>query len=92
MAAGVNRVETYLEFHAPAEQIHYRAQVSFNLFRAVHDQFAGTSQHAERGDQSRQAEAVVTMQVRDEDMGETSETDDASDASALGFLPRSQSS
>ena len=66
MAAGIDRIETHFELHAPAEQIHHGTQVSLDLLRTVHDQLAGASQHAERGDQSRQTEAVVAMQMRDE--------------------------
>ena len=75
MAASVDRIETNLELHPPAKQIHHRAQVALDLFRTVHDQFAGTPQHAERGDQPRQTEAMIAMQMRDENMGETAEAD-----------------
>ena len=87
MAAGIDRIETHFELHAPAEQIHHGTQVSLDLLRTVHDQLAGASQHAERGDQSRQTEAVVAMQMRDEDMGETAETDAHPPHLHLGTFP-----
>lgn len=71
----------------PRQNKSITTQVSLDLLRTVHDQLAGASQHAERGDQSRQTEAVVAMQMRDEDMGETAETDAHPPHLHLGTFP-----
>ena len=66
MPLGVDHVEAHLVRQTLAEKVEDRSQEAVDPVRTMHHQVAGAPQHPEGRDQSRQPEAVVAMQVRDE--------------------------
>ena len=60
---GVDGVEGYLVGHALAEVFQLGCQELLQVFVGIDVQGSGASQESERGNQSHQSEAMVTMEM-----------------------------
>ena len=75
MLRGVDRVKPHLERESLAEKMEYGAHIAFHFLRAMDDQLAEPSQHAQGGDQAGKPEAMIAMQVGDENVIQSAEFD-----------------
>ena len=67
-SVGVELMEEHFVRHLPVEEAEHWRQQRFQSFGRMDVQLGGASQQIERRDESQQAEAMVAMQVGDENM------------------------
>ena len=73
-ACGVYGVEDDLEFEAVAKQFYLRMKHCFEFFRGVDMEGGSASEQAEGTDETNKTEAMVAMEMGDEDGTELGET------------------